>query len=230
MHVNEKDSLMANFLTDLRAKRDAGEITTSSSSVKITGEGHFTVKITAAEWGKNRSGDAEQGKLSFTVIGLRKDTTDKSEIGSVFSEYVSMKNEEMAKKKYLQISDWLLNAGVKDEKMVDEDDETLEEAMHTLINAVAKYCTKREVTANCFRKASDKVDSQGRPYYNNYFDDPNAGEGEEEETVEVREMYSTETKKVKVKDLPDEFKKAAEKPSKLGTSPYKKHAVDEDED
>jgi len=221
---------MANFLTDLRAKRDAGEITTSSSSVKITGEGHFTVKITAAEWGKNRSGDAEQGKLSFTVIGLRKDTTDKSEIGSVFSEYVSMKNEEMAKKKYLQISDWLLNAGVKDEKMVDEDDETLEEAMHTLINAVAKYCTKREVTANCFRKASDKVDSQGRPYYNNYFDDPNAGE-EEEEEVTVRELGSNKTEKVKAKDLPAEAKKVVEKSAKLCTSPYKKHAVeDEDED
>lgn len=220
---------MANFLTDLRAKRDAGEITTSSSSVKITGEGHFTVKITAAEWGKNRSGDAEQGKLSFTVIGLRKDTTDKSEIGSVFSEYVSMKNEEMAKKKYLQISDWLLNAGVKDEKMVDEDDETLEEAMHTLINAVAKYCTKREVTANCFRKASDKVDSQGRPYYNNYFDDPNAGEEEEEEEVTVRKMGSTETKKVKVKDLPAEDQKELAA-KKLGTSPYKKHAVEDDDE
>lgn len=209
---------MANFLSDLRAKRDAGEITTSSSAVKIAGEGHFTVKITAAEWGKNRSGDAEQGKLSFLVVGVRKDT-DKSEIGSIFSEYVSMKNEEMAKKKYLQISDWLLNAGVKDEKMVDEDDETLEEAMHTLINAVAKYCTKREVTANCFRKASDKVDSQGRPYYNNYFDDPNAGEEEAEEAEEPAE-----------KPAEKKNPKAAEKPSKLGTSPYKKHAVEEDED
>ena len=219
MHVNEKDSLMANFLTDLRAKRDAGEITTSSSSVKITGEGHFTVKITAAEWGKNRSGDAEQGKLSFTVVGLRKDTTDKNEIGSIFSEYVSMKNEEMAKKKYLQITDWLTNAGVKDEKMVDEDDETLEEAMHTLINAVAKYAGKKEITANCFRKASDKVDSQGRPYYNNYFDDPNAGE----EAAEAEEPAE--------KPAPKVVQKAAEKPSKLGTSPYKKHAVeDEDED
>lgn len=219
---------MANFLSDLRAKRDAGEITTSSSAVKIAGEGHFTVKITAAEWGKNRSGDAEQGKLSFLVVGVRKDT-DKSEIGSIFSEYVSMKNEEMAKKKYLQISDWLLNAGVKDEKMVDEDDETLEEAMHTLINAVAKYCTKREVTANCFRKASDKVDSQGRPYYNNYFDDPNAGEEGEEEEVTVRELYSTETKKVKVMDLPaEEQKELAAK--KLKTSPYKKHAVEDDDE
>ena len=211
---------MANFLSDLRAKRDAGEITTSSTAVKIAGEGHFTVKITAAEWGKNRSGDAEQGKLSFLVVGVRKDT-DKSEIGSIFSEYVSMKNEEMAKKKYLQISDWLLNAGVKDEKMVDEDDETLEEAMHTLINAVAKYCTKREVTANCFRKASDKVDSQGRPYYNNYFDDPNAGE--EEEAEEPAEKPAE-------KQAPKAAPKAAEKPSKLGTSPYKKHAVEDDDE
>lgn len=210
---------MANFLTDLRAKRDAGEITTSSSSVKIAGEGHFTVKITAAEWGKNRSGDAEQGKISFLVVGVRKDT-DKSEIGSIFSEYVSMKNEEMAKKKYLQITDWLTNAGVKDEKMVDEDDETLEEAMHTLINAVAKYCTKREVTANCFRKASDKVDSQGRPYYNNYFDDPNAGEEEAEEPAE----------KPAEKQAPKAAPKAAEKSAKLGTSPYKKHAVEDDDE
>lgn len=215
----DKDGLMANFLSDLRAKRDAGEINTSSTSVKIAGEGHFTVKLTAAEWGKNRTGDAEQGKLSFSVIGLRKDTTDKNEIGATFSEYVSLKNEEMAQKKYLQISDWLQAAGVKDDKMIDEDDETIAEALRTLIHAADKYCSKRDIVANCFRKASDKVDSQGRPYYNNYFDDPNASEGEEEVAQEAPK--------------PQPKAEAPKAKATLGTSPYKnnKHAVaDEDED
>ena len=162
---------MANMLETLRAKRENGEITTASTGVKIAGEGHFTVKLTEAKWDKNRNGDAEQGKLSFKVVAVRKDT-DPAEIGGVFSEYVSLKNEEMAEKKYLQISDWLAAAGVADSKMVDDDDETLAESMRTLILAADKFAKKREVVADCYRKASDKVDSQGRPYYNNYFNDP----------------------------------------------------------
>lgn len=162
---------MANMLETLRAKRENGEITTASTGVKIAGEGHFTVKLTEAKWDKNRNGDAEQGKLSFKVVAVRKDT-DPAEVGGVFSEYVSLKNEEMAEKKYLQISDWLAAAGVADSKMVDDDDETLAESMRTLILAADKFAKKREVVADCYRKASDKVDSQGRPYYNNYFNDP----------------------------------------------------------
>lgn len=177
---------MANMLEMLRAKRENGEITTASTGVKIAGEGHFTVKLTEAKWDKNRTGDAEQGKLNFRVVAVRKDT-DPAEIGSVFSEYVSLKNEEMAEKKYLQISDWLAAAGVADSKMVADDDETLAESMRTLILAADKYAKKRDVVADCYRKASDKVDSQGRPYYNNYFNDPSSadeegkdGEGENE--------------------------------------------------
>lgn len=202
---------MANMLETLRAKRENGEITTASTGVKVTGEGHFTVKLVEAKWDKNRSGDAEQGKLSFRVVAVRKDT-DSSEIGSVFSEYVSLKNEEMAEKKYLQISDWLTSAGVPDAKMVDDDDENFADAMKTLIQAADKYAKKKEVTANCYRKASEKVDSQGRPYYNNYFEDPNS---DKDDYVEDKK-----------KDA------AAEKQnSKPTESPYKSNKkVDEDED
>lgn len=178
---------MANMLETLRAKRENGEITTASTGVKIAGEGHFTVKLTEAKWDKNRNGDAEQGKLSFKVVAVRKDT-DPAEIGGVFSEYVSLKNEEMAEKKYLQISDWLSAAGVADSKMVDDDDETLAESMRTLILAADKFAKKREVVADCFRKASDKVDSQGRPYYNNYFNDPNSSDEDEPEEKEDQQQ------------------------------------------
>jgi hypothetical protein len=166
--------------------------------------------LVEAKWDKNRSGDAEQGKLSFKVVAVRKDT-DSSEIGSVFSEYVSLKNEEMAEKKYLQISDWLTSAGVPDAKMVDDDDENFADAMKTLIQAADKYAKKKEVTANCYRKASEKVDSQGRAYYNNYFEDPNS---DKDDYVEDKK-----------KDA------AAEKQSKPTESPYKSNKkVDEDED
>lgn len=202
---------MANMLETLRAKRENGEITTASTGVKIAGEGHFTVKLTEAKWDKNRNGDAEQGKLSFKVVAVRKDT-DPAEIGGVFSEYVSLKNEEMAEKKYLQISDWLSAAGVADSKMVDDDDETLAESMRTLILAADKFAKKREVVADCFRKASDKVDSQGRPYYNNYFNDPNSDE----------DGYVEDKKKDAA---------AENKQSKPGESPYKSNKkVDEDDE
>lgn len=204
---------MANMLETLRAKRENGEITTASTGVKVAGEGHFTVKLTEAKWDKNRNGDAEQGKLSFKVVAVRKDT-DPAEIGGVFSEYVSLKNEEMAEKKYLQISDWLSAAGVADEKMVDDDDETLAESMRTLILAADKFAKKREVVADCFRKASDKVDSQGRPYYNNYFNDPNS---DEDDYVEDKKKDAAENKQ-----------------SKPGESPYKSNKsnkkVDEDDE
>lgn len=206
---------MANMLDTLRAKRDAGEISTSSTGAKIAGEGHYTVQLTNAEWGKNRSGDAEQGKLSFKVIGVRKDT-DPEAIGSVFTEYVSTKNEEMADKKYLQISDWLSSAGVKDEKMVDEDDDGIAEALRTLILCAQKYASKKEITANCFRKASDKIDSKGRPYFNNYFDDPTADASDDDEVEQKTEK--------------DE---APKQDAVVGKSPYKaksKNKVEDDED
>lgn len=207
---------MANMLETLRAKRDAGEISTSSTGTKVAGEGHYVVQLTNAEWGKNRSGDSEQGKLVFKVIGVRKDT-DQEAIGSVFTEYVSTKNEDMANKKYLQISDWLSAAGVKDEKMVDEDDEGIQEALRTLILCAQKYASKKDITANCFRKESDKVDSNGRPYYNNYFDDPNADASDDDEAEQ-----KTEKKEAPKKD-----------DAVVGKSPYKtksKNKVEDDED
>ena len=207
---------MANMLETLRAKRDAGEISTSSTGAKIAGEGHYVVQLTNAEWGKNRNGDSEQGKLSFKVIGVRKDT-DPEAIGSVFTEYVSTKNEEMADKKYLQISDWLSAADVKDEKMVDEDDEGIQEALKTLILCAQKYASKKEITANCFRKASDKVDSKGRPYFNNYFDDPNADASDDDEAE----------RKAEKKEAPKKGDAV------VGKSPYKtesKNKVEDDED
>lgn len=205
------------MLETLRAKRDAGEISTSSAGSKIAGEGHYVVQLTNAEWGKNRSGDAEQGKLTFKVIGVRKDT-DPEAIGGIFSEYVSTKNEDMANKKYLQISDWLSAAGVKDEKMVDEDDEGIQEALRTLILCCQKYASKKEITANCFRKASDKVDSNGRQYFNNYFDDPQADASDDDEVEKKTEK-----------------KEAPKKDAVVGQSPYKaktqpKNKVEDDED
>lgn len=216
---------MATMLETLRAKRENGEISTSSAAVKIAGEGHYTVKVTEAKWDKNRDGTAEQGKITFKVIAVRKDT-DPSEVGGIFSEYVSLKNEEMAEKKYLQISDWMANAGIKDEKMVDEDDEDLNDSMRTLILALQKYCQKREITVDCYRKQSDKVDSKGRPYFNNYFDDPFSSEGGEE-TAEAADEETAKAEPAKA------VKAEAPKTSKPGTSPYKtkaaKHEV-EDED
>lgn len=207
---------MANMLDTLRAKRDAGEISTSSTGVKVSGEGHYVVQLTNAEWGKNRSGDAEQGKLSFKVVGVRKDTPTEA-IGSVFTEYVSVKNEDMANKKFLQISDWLSAAGVKDEKMVDEDDEGIQEALRTLILCAQKYAGKKEILANCYRKESDKVDSNGRPYYNNYFDDPNADASDDDEAEQKAEKKEAPKKDDAV----------------VGKSPYKakaKNKVEDDED
>lgn len=207
---------MASMLDTLRAKRDAGEISTSSTGVKVAGEGHYTVQVTSADWGKNRAGDAEQGKISFKVIAVRKDTPA-DDVGAVFSEYVSLKNEEMAEKKYLQISDWLKAAGVKDEKMVDEDDDGLGEAMRTLVLALQKYSQKKEITVDVYRKASDKTDSQGRPYYNNYFNDPFT-----EDDDDKREAK--------------EAKQLVQQAAQQATSLYKtakadsKHAVADDED
>lgn len=207
---------MANMLETLRAKRDNGEISTASSGVKIAGEGHFTVKLTEAKWDKNRTGDAEQGKLSFKVVAVRKDT-DPSEIGAVFSEYVSLKNEEMAEKKYLQISDWLTAAGVADVKMVDDDDETLADSMRTLILAADKFAKKRDVTADCFRKASDKLDSKGRPYYNNYFNDPSSDASDDDEVEQKQPKKSASDQ-----PLAESTYKAAKKANKK--------VVDEDDD
>lgn len=221
--VETSEADMANMLTELRKKRENGEINTASSEIKIAGEGHFTVQVTEASWGKNREGTAEQGKVNFKVVAVRKDT-DPKEIGGTFSEYVSLKNEEMMQKKYLQISDWMSKAGVKDEKMVDEDDDTLEEALRTLILALQKYAPKKEILVNCFRKQTDKLAANGKPYFSNYFDDPFSSDDDEE----------GEQAGSKPAAAPAPATAAAEPPkqSKPGVSPFKKgaHAADEDED
>lgn len=208
---------MANFLDTLRAKREAGEISTTTTAVKIAPEGHYTVQLTDAQWVKNRAGDAEQGKLSFKVIAVRKDT-DAENIGSVFTEFVSVKNEDVANRKFLQISDWATAAGIKQEKLVDEDDDTIDEAMRTLILACQKYASKKTITANCFRKQSDKMDSQGRPYFNNYFDDPSMEDDDDESP------FSEPVKK----EAPAEDVSKAKSPYK--TPKANKHVVEDDED
>lgn len=206
-----------NMLEKLRAMRAAGEISTSSNGPKLTGEGKFSVKVVEAKWEKNRAGDSDQGRLKFEVVDVIEGAA--SENGSTFSEYVSLKNEEMAMKKFLQISDWMKAAGVPEEKLVDDDDEgdDLSSSMMFLIQCLARQIKKRDITATVFRKTSDKVDSKGRAYFNNYFDDPFQEEEESDNaSVQPPKAKGNPSKK----DDDDEVK----------SSPYKKKHTVEDED
>ena len=166
----------------MKQREDTAKLYTAKGGAKITQEGDFKVALKTAKCEKNRAGDADTIKLEYKVLEVIDGSQD--EVGTTFTEYISSKtSDEMLADKIALFVDQLLRAGVKPEKLEDEDDETLFDAGRTAANVASKFIAKHEdgVVAYVGRRASKKLAENGKPYFNNYWMDPSKFEVEEED-------------------------------------------------
>ena len=205
----------------MEQRSDAANLYASKSGAKITGEGQFKVALKTVKVDKNRAGDADNIKLEYEVVEIFDGLPD--QVGTTFTEYISSKTkEDLLSNKIALFVDQLLRAGLKPEKLEDEDDETVFDAGRTAANAASKFIAKHpgEVVAYVTRRESDKLAQNGKPYFNTYFEDPALHEGQ----VEADEPKQEAPKKapVSAKEAPLSGK------SKALKSPYAASADDDD--
>lgn len=186
----------------MKQREDAAKLYESKGGAKITQSGDFKVALKTAKVEKNRAGDADTIKLEYKVLDVM--DGDPSEVGTTFTEYISSKSsDDMLADKVAILVDQLLRAGVKPEKLEDEEDETVFDAGRTACNVASKFISKHEdaVVAYVGRRESKKMAENGKPYFNNYWMDPAKYEGGEAPKKESK-------------------KDEAPKESKPGKSPY----------
>ena len=205
----------------IEQRSDAAHLYAGKSGAKITGEGQFKVALKTVKVEKNRAGDADNIKLEYEVVEIFEGMQD--QVGTTFTEYLSSKSkEDILSNKVALFVDQLLRAGLKPEKLEDEDDETVFDAGRTAANAASKFIAKHpgEVVAYVTRRESDKLAQNGKPYFNTYFEDPALHEGQSE--ADEPKQEAPKKAPVSAKEAPLSGKTKALK------SPYAAPADDDD--
>lgn len=196
----------------MKQREDAARLYTAKGGAKITQEGDFKVALKTAKCEKNRAGDADTIKLEYKVLEVFDGAPD--EVGTTFTEYISEKtSDDMLGDKLAIFVDQLVRAGVKSEKLEDEDDETLFDAGRTATNVASKFIAKNpdKVVAYVGRRKSNKMAENGKPYFNNYWLSYDKYEGEGAPAPKKEEAKA----------------EAPKKEPKAGKSPY---ASEDDDD
>lgn len=205
----------------MEQRNDAANLYAGKSGAKITGEGQFKVALKTVKVDKNRAGDADNIKLEYEVVEIFDGMPD--QVGTTFTEYLSSKSkEDILSNKIALFVDQLLRAGLKPEKLEDEEDETVFDAGRTAANAASKFIAKHpgEVVAYVTRRESDKLAQNGKPYFNTYFEDPALHEGQAE--ADEPKQEAPKKAPVSAKEAPLSGKTKALK------SPYAAPADDDD--
>lgn len=160
---------MNKFIAAAKNNRASALAENSGSGSRTAGPGRFKVKLVGAEMGENRQGTAKRAKLTYQVVSVIKG--DESDVGATLSEYISENhNSDSQAKRYTALVNQLLDAGVKEEKISDDDDQTLWDAIVTAVQAAGKVVNKGvEVFAALDRVQTQKLAENGKPYFNNYF-------------------------------------------------------------
>lgn len=160
---------MNKFIQAAKKNRQSALAENSGSGSRTAGPGRFKAKLIGAEIGENRQGTAKRAKLTYEVVEVIKGNEE--DVGATISEYISENhNSDSQAKRYTALVNQLLDAGVKEEKISDEDDETLWDAIVTAVQAAGKVINKGvEVYAAMDRVQTTKLAENGKPYFNNYF-------------------------------------------------------------
>lgn len=180
------------------------------TGAKTAKEGKFLCKLIKAENTENRTKTAKMARLTYEVINVAEGDADNK--GCTFSEYISESHQqEQMQRRYTQLVDQLLNAGVAESKISDEDDETLFEAVVSAVNGAQKALTKGvEIIAAVKRVKTEKLAENGKPYYNSYF----LALDELDDAVEAHEEEKAATEAEEAEESPKEEKKTAKKVAK----------------
>lgn len=192
---------MNKFIQAAKNNRQSALAENSGSGSRTAGPGRFKAKLVGAEIGENRQGTAKRAKLTYEVVEVIKGNEE--DVGATISEYISENhNSDSQAKRYTALVNQLLDAGVKEEKISDEDDETLWDAIVTAVQAAGKVINKGvEVYAAMDRVQTTKLAENGKPYFNNYFvelDSCVAAAPAQETVVEAEVVNTPKTEKPKV--------------------------------
>lgn len=182
----------------------------SSNGSKMAGEGKFYATLINAEISANRAGTGKRAALTYKVVDVIEG--DPSDTGRELTEYISLSSsEDIINKKCGILYNQAIRAGIKSEKLYEEDDETIADVLSTVVAAVKKFIDKEsnegKVKAIVKRVKTEKVAENGKPYYNNYFNDDELDDYEEEH--EESEKTKSESKDTGKSDKP------------VNASPYK---------
>ena len=191
---------MNKFIQAAKNNRQSALAENSGSGSRTAGPGRFKAKLVGAEIGENRQGTAKRAKLTYEVVEVIKGEDE--DVGATISEYISENhNSDSQAKRYTALVNQLLDAGVKEEKISDEDDETLWDAIVTAVQAAGKVINKGvEVFAAMDRVQTTKLAENGKPYFNNYFIELGSAVAApaQEAAVEAEVVNTPKTEKPKV--------------------------------
>ena len=192
------------------AAANTAALYSTGTGSKIAGEGTFYATLVKAEVADNRAGTCKRVALTYKVIDVIEGSPE--DAGRELTEYISENsNEDIINRKCGILYNEAIRAGIKAEKLQDDDDEEIFDVLTTVTGAVKKFIDKEanagKVKAIVKRVKTDKLAENGRPYFNNYFKDDELDDYEES-----HEDAPTE-KKAKKEDTSD--KATAESPYKI---------------
>lgn len=165
------------------ASNKAALYSSNGTGKKIAGEGTFYTALVNAEVADNRAGTSKRVALTYKVLDVIEG--DPTDLGRELTEYISAtSNEDIINRKCGILYNEALRAGIKAEKLRDEDDEAIFDVLTTVVSATKKFIDKEanaeKVKAIVKRVKTDKIAENGKPYYNNYFQDDKLDDYEEE--------------------------------------------------
>ena len=200
---------MNKFIAAAKAKRTTALAENTGTGSKMAGPGRFEVQLISAEIGDNRAKTAKQAKLVYEVTRVIKGNEE--DVGSTITEYISQNhNSESMGKRYTVLVNQLLDAGIKEEKISDDDDETLWDAVVTATQAASKAVSKGvAIPAAVDHVETQKIAENGKPYFNNYFIELDASMAEAAPAEQPEQEEPAEQPAPKVKPKATVVKKAA---------------------
>ena len=173
---------MSAFEKMAQAAANKAALYSTGSGSKIAGEGTFYAALVKAEVGENRSGSGRRVALTYKVLDVIEG--DPADIGRELTEYISEKSsEDIINRKCGILYNEALRADIKKEKLEEESDSSIWDVLVTVQGAVNTYIGKSanagKVRAIVKRVKTDKLAENGKPYYNNYFQDDKLDDYEE---------------------------------------------------
>jgi hypothetical protein len=189
---------MSAFERMTAAAANKAALYSSGSGSKMAGEGKFFAVLTDAEISSNRANTGKRAALTYKVVDVIEGSPE--DAGRELTEYISLSsNEDIINKKCGILYNEALRAGVKAEKMEDDDDVTIADVLSTVVNQVKKFIEKEgnegKVKAIVKRVKTDKLAENGKPYFNNYFHDDELDDYEEShENPEPKKKEASATK------------------------------------
>lgn len=162
----------------------------NSTGSAQAGEGEFVCVLESTEIAANRAKTGQRIRLTYRVVEVLEG--DPGDVGRHINEYISdtSKDESLQKKAAILLNEFL-TAGVNPAKLQDDEDATYWDALVTMVNYGTKWLKKEEntdkVRARIHRVVTDKLAENGKPYYNNYFNDDKLDEAEAAEPEEKQE-------------------------------------------